>query len=296
MKLLNCETRQIEEFFGISIPASYAILSHRWESGEVTYQDLQTPELATKKAGWTKINDLCRIAKKNGYSYAWVDTCCINKQDLTELTEAINSMFKWYANAAITIEATQLTDQSTENTWYISLGCRKASSMSRETMNITLRELGGGVFVRWNADSCDHFVGNDDGLETTFYVMKSVDAEEEAALISRLDMLFHRSFKFHDTKNIVKFESAKPIRNWNARQAMFVTEGLESFVGVVFCTFNDKPLANSLVVACGFEPGDHPWFTMRSAKGAGRRLYKAAEAGNLVLVRQLGLRDQTRGR
>ncbi|KAL3297090.1 HET domain-containing protein [Colletotrichum asianum] len=81
MKLLNCETRQIEEFFGISIPASYAILSHRWEDGggEVTYQDLQTPKLAMKKAGWTKIHDLCRIAKKAGHSYAWVDTCCINK-------------------------------------------------------------------------------------------------------------------------------------------------------------------------------------------------------------------------
>ena len=32
--------------------------------------------------------------------YFWVDTCCINKADFTELLEAINSIFRWYRNAA----------------------------------------------------------------------------------------------------------------------------------------------------------------------------------------------------
>jgi hypothetical protein len=32
--------------------------------------------------------------------YFWIDTCCINKADFTELSEAINSMFRWYRNAA----------------------------------------------------------------------------------------------------------------------------------------------------------------------------------------------------
>jgi hypothetical protein len=26
----------------------------------------------------------------------WVDTCCIDKRNAVELSEAINSMFRWY--------------------------------------------------------------------------------------------------------------------------------------------------------------------------------------------------------
>ena len=36
----------------------------------------------------------------DGLSYAWVDTCCIDKRSSAELTEAINSMFLWYWRAA----------------------------------------------------------------------------------------------------------------------------------------------------------------------------------------------------
>ncbi|KAG6363910.1 hypothetical protein INS49_009013 [Diaporthe citri] len=101
MKLLNCTTLGIEEFFGSSVPQSCAILSHRWEAGEVTYQEVINLQGLDQKAGWAKVREACRVAHSKGYSYAWVDTCCINKQDLTELTEAINSMFKWYAKSAV---------------------------------------------------------------------------------------------------------------------------------------------------------------------------------------------------
>lgn len=40
MRLLNTTSLTLHEFFGNSIP-SYAILSHRWEDEEVTFQDLQ---------------------------------------------------------------------------------------------------------------------------------------------------------------------------------------------------------------------------------------------------------------
>lgn len=101
MKLLNCTTLQIEEFLNSSALKPYAILSHRWEADEVTYQDVLGSQAPAHKAGWAKIREACRVALSMGYEYAWVDTCCIDKQNLTELTEAINSMFKWYANAAI---------------------------------------------------------------------------------------------------------------------------------------------------------------------------------------------------
>ena len=35
----------------------------------------------------------------DGFEHVWVDTCCIDKTNSAELSEAINSMFKWYQNA-----------------------------------------------------------------------------------------------------------------------------------------------------------------------------------------------------
>ncbi|OBR08152.1 HET domain-containing protein [Colletotrichum higginsianum IMI 349063] len=102
MKLLNCSTLKIEEFFGSSIPKSYVVLSHRWEADEVTYQDvINNAKTLAQKRGWAKIRETCRIALERGHNYAWVDTCCIDKTSSAELSEAINSMFKWYANAAV---------------------------------------------------------------------------------------------------------------------------------------------------------------------------------------------------
>lgn len=34
-----------------------------------------------------------------GFDWAWIDTCCIDKQSSAELSEAINAMFKWYEHA-----------------------------------------------------------------------------------------------------------------------------------------------------------------------------------------------------
>ncbi|KAF6810313.1 HET domain-containing protein [Colletotrichum sojae] len=102
MKLLNCSTLKIEEFFGSLVPKSYAILSHRWEADEVTYQDVTNrPETLARRRGWAKIRETCRVALERGHDYAWVDTCCIDKTSSAELTEAINSMFKWYADAVV---------------------------------------------------------------------------------------------------------------------------------------------------------------------------------------------------
>jgi hypothetical protein len=77
----------------------YAILSHTWIEGqEVTYQDLMTGT-GKGKSGYDKIKFCAEQAATDGFQYFWVDTCCINKSDSTELTTAINSMFRWYRNA-----------------------------------------------------------------------------------------------------------------------------------------------------------------------------------------------------
>jgi Heterokaryon incompatibility protein (HET) len=40
-------------------------------------------------------------ASRNGISYLWLDTCCIDKSSSAELSEAINSTYKWYADSEV---------------------------------------------------------------------------------------------------------------------------------------------------------------------------------------------------
>jgi hypothetical protein len=51
------------------------------------------------KSGYKKIRFCSEQARRDGWQYFWVDTCCINKTDAVEVSEAINSMFRWYRNA-----------------------------------------------------------------------------------------------------------------------------------------------------------------------------------------------------
>lgn len=85
-------------FFG-NIP-SYAILSHTWgaDENEVTFDDLKEGS-GRNKAGYTKIRLCGEQARRDGLQYFWVDTCCIDKRNSSELEEAIRSMFVWYSKA-----------------------------------------------------------------------------------------------------------------------------------------------------------------------------------------------------
>ena len=56
-----------------------------------------------KRQGYAKIVNAAKEARDLGYSYLWVDTCCIDKSSSAELQEAINSMFRWYSNAEVCI-------------------------------------------------------------------------------------------------------------------------------------------------------------------------------------------------
>ena len=82
----------------------YAILSHTWGDQEVLYEDVKTSDVkefeTEKQGGWDKIRFCARQAKLDGLEHFWVDTCCIDKANHTELSEAINSMFRWYQNAS----------------------------------------------------------------------------------------------------------------------------------------------------------------------------------------------------
>jgi Heterokaryon incompatibility protein (HET) len=103
MRLLKLDSRgalSLTKDFLDKIPP-YAILSHTWgaDDEEVTFNDLENG-LSKSKAGHTKIQFCGEQARKDKIEHFWVDTCCINKANHAELSEAITSMFRWYRNAA----------------------------------------------------------------------------------------------------------------------------------------------------------------------------------------------------
>lgn len=124
IRLINTSTMVMEEFFDARIP-KYAILSHTWEQDEISHQEymcLHPPtnfttfsewtllsrllkdkdrQQISAKAGYRKIEEAIQKARSNHYEWIWVDTCCIDKRSSEELSEALNSMFKFYQYAKV---------------------------------------------------------------------------------------------------------------------------------------------------------------------------------------------------
>ncbi|KAJ9602147.1 hypothetical protein H2200_013267 [Cladophialophora chaetospira] len=68
--------------------------------GRKSFKDMENNNAASKK-GYQKIKMTCQLARYAGLDYVWVDTCCIDKSSSAELSEAINSMFRWYQRAEV---------------------------------------------------------------------------------------------------------------------------------------------------------------------------------------------------
>lgn len=105
MRLLNVKTMKMEQFFDEEEFPKYAILSHTWGDEEILFSDMNQvpgiPGYVRRKRGFSKIDYTCQQACKEGINYAWIDTCCIDKTSSAELSEAINSMYKWYERSEI---------------------------------------------------------------------------------------------------------------------------------------------------------------------------------------------------
>jgi len=63
---------------------------------KVTFSQILDLNRASKLGGFTKIKACGEQALADGYEWIWIDTCCIDKSSSSELSEAINSMYKWY--------------------------------------------------------------------------------------------------------------------------------------------------------------------------------------------------------
>jgi hypothetical protein len=142
MWLLDTSDIQLKAFSG-ALAESYVILSHTWGADEITFQDMQCPdETVTQKAGYKKVKSFCEWAQARTITYAWVDTCCIDKTSSAELSEAINSMFHWYRNSIICV--VYLSDVPTANQADSSstdLQQRKLLESRWFTRGLTLQEL-----------------------------------------------------------------------------------------------------------------------------------------------------------
>jgi hypothetical protein len=103
MWLLDTKTIQLTQFLDERKAPFYAILSHTWGDEEISFHDIQNPDrrAIASKAGFKKIEACCKKAAEENFDYVWVDTCCIDKTNSAELSEAINSMFRWYGNSVV---------------------------------------------------------------------------------------------------------------------------------------------------------------------------------------------------
>lgn len=102
MRLINAHTLMLEEYTEPIPP--YAILSHTWGQQELDFQDFQEMrghERDDVKFGDSKIGQVCRIARQHGHGHVWVDTCCIDKSSTADMSEAVNSMYRYYQDAQV---------------------------------------------------------------------------------------------------------------------------------------------------------------------------------------------------
>ena len=126
MWLLNTSTLQRKFFHSPeSVPGGYAIVSHVWGEKETIFQHIEPFPDELSEAVTTSLAESPTIshgaashgnadsrrpgmsppfrlyANKGGHEWAWAETCCIDKASSAELTEATNSMYRYYSLADV---------------------------------------------------------------------------------------------------------------------------------------------------------------------------------------------------
>lgn len=101
MRLINVHTLEFSEYSS-NVP-KYAIASHRWKAGtEAMIKDIRNKQ-NTDKDGYVKVEGFAKYVREHvrHVEWLWIDTCCVNQESSQEVTEAVNSMFRWYSNAEV---------------------------------------------------------------------------------------------------------------------------------------------------------------------------------------------------
>ncbi|KAK3053634.1 hypothetical protein LTR09_005378 [Extremus antarcticus] len=99
MRLLHVEGLYFK-IFAIDQRPGYIIASHRWSEDETTFLAFDADQRTGTK-GHRKVLGLCTAVRKlrPDVQWIWIDSCCINKADFTELSKSIPYMYRWYYNA-----------------------------------------------------------------------------------------------------------------------------------------------------------------------------------------------------
>ena len=101
MRLLNTDDLTFKDWNDEDDIPPYVAVSHRWSDNEVSLHDVERGQPDVPSPSWRKLLSVCQRAKGHMYDYLWMDTCCIDQRSSAELSEAINSMYNWYRDAAI---------------------------------------------------------------------------------------------------------------------------------------------------------------------------------------------------
>ncbi|KAF3004786.1 hypothetical protein E8E13_002498 [Curvularia kusanoi] len=175
--------RLTKDYIGRDITPAYAILSHTWQDGhEVTFDDLKIFDSkgrhTEEKAGYRKLRFCAEQSMRNGLHYFWVDTCCIDKTNSAELSEAINSMFRWYQNAKkCFVYLSDVTSNDSESTYAPSPGWEQAFRGSRWfTRGWTLQELLAPSSVEFFSVS-GTYLGNRESLKHIIHSITAIPLE-----------------------------------------------------------------------------------------------------------------------
>lgn len=120
MYLINTQTVRLKKI-STQQRVRYVILSHRWTKKEVDFADINSKDFQLRLSS-NKLQGAVKQARQDGYKYLWVDSCCIDQRSSAELSEAINSMYRWYQAADICYVYLQDLDV---DDWQESLGKSK---------------------------------------------------------------------------------------------------------------------------------------------------------------------------
>jgi Heterokaryon incompatibility protein (HET) len=123
-------------------------VTHRWSDVEVGYQDVMERKQANGQAvGVSKMSEKLRRIRKSLQEYTeyvWIDTICIDKSNLSELDEAIRSMYKWYAScAAVVLDSDTTLDVWRSRGWCLQEGAAAGilRGITREGRLATIQQL-----------------------------------------------------------------------------------------------------------------------------------------------------------
>ncbi|KAI0644530.1 hypothetical protein C8Q79DRAFT_778317 [Trametes meyenii] len=100
--LLASLSQSFRELCLYALDQNFTRLGDKAQAYKNTPEDYATPPTPLSLL-CPKVRAFCTYASEQGYVWAWADACCIDKSSSAELSESINSMFYWYAQAGLCV-------------------------------------------------------------------------------------------------------------------------------------------------------------------------------------------------